>query len=153
MIRIREALLPDHVILGLTARSRDDGVRQVAESLRSDSRVANWKEFLRALSGCNAGTKVNLQYGLAMPHVRTASVTKMIMAFGRLKETVQETDGPIQFLVLVGIPVAMDADYLRLVGTLMRVFRSDKLRDKLRDAEKPAEIVEIFEKGETGLEG
>jgi len=152
MIRIRETLLPDHVILGLTARSRDDGVRQVAESLRSDSRVANWQEFLRALSGSNAGAKVNLQYGVAMPHVRTASVTKMIMAFGRLKEAVQETDGPIQFLVLVGIPVAMDAEYLRLVGTLMRVFRSDRLRDKLRDAEKPAKIIEIFEKGETGLE-
>jgi mannitol/fructose-specific phosphotransferase system IIA component (Ntr-type) len=152
MIRIRETLLPDHVILGLTARSRDEGIRQLAESLRSDSRVVNWKEFLRALTGNGAGAKVNLQCGVAMPHVRTAAVTKMVMAFGRLKEVVQETDRPIQFLVLVGIPVAMDSEYLRLVGTLMRVFRSDKLRSKLRYANKPAEIIEIFEKGETGLE-
>ena len=152
MIRIRETLLPDHVMLGLTARSRDEGIRQVTESLRSDPRVVNWKEFLRVLTGNDAGAKVNLQYGLAMPHVRTAAVSKMVMAFGRLKEPVQETDGPIQFLVLVGIPVAMDAEYLRLVGTLMRVFRSDKLRDKLRYAKKPAEIIEIFEKGDTGVE-
>ena len=152
MIRIRETLLPDHVILGLTARSRDEGIRQLAESLRSDSRVVNWKEFLRALTGNGAGGKVNLQCGVAMPHSRTAAVTNMVMAFGRLKEVVQETDRPIQFLVLVGIPVAMDSEYLRLVGTLMRVFRSDKLRSKLRYANKPAEIIEIFEKGETGLE-
>ena len=152
MIRIRGTLLPDHVMLGLIARSRDEGIRQLTESLRSDSRVVNWKEFLRALTGNSAGAKVNLQYGLALPHVRTAAVNKMVMAFGRLKEPVQETDGPIQFLVLVGIPVAMDAEYLRLVGTLMRVFRSDKLRDKLRYANKPAEIIEIFEKGETGVE-
>ena len=152
MIRIRETLLPDHVILGLVARSRDDGIRQLAESLRSDARVANWQEFLRALTRNEACGKVNLQYGLAMPHVRTAAVIKMVMAFGRLKDPIQEAYGPIQFLVLVGIPVAMDAEYLRLVGTLMRVFRSDKLRDKLRYAEKPAEIIEIFEKGDSGVE-
>jgi mannitol/fructose-specific phosphotransferase system IIA component (Ntr-type) len=53
-------------------------------------------------------------------------------------------------VVLVGIPETMDSEYLRLVGTLMRVFRNDKLRDKLRSAEKPAEIINIFEKVETG---
>ena len=92
---------------------------------------------------------MKLEYGIAVPHVRTATVTKMVMAFGRLKEPIQEPDGPIQFVVLVGIPETMDAEYLRLVGTLMRVFRSEKLRDKLLHAEKPAQIIDIFERVET----
>jgi mannitol/fructose-specific phosphotransferase system IIA component (Ntr-type) len=46
----------------------------------------------------------------------------------------------------------MDAEYLRIVGTLMRVFRNEKLRQKLLSADKPTEIIQVFEKGETGRE-
>jgi mannitol/fructose-specific phosphotransferase system IIA component (Ntr-type) len=150
MIRIRETLLADHILLSLIAHSRDQAVQQLVESLRSDTRVTGWQEFSQALRRRDAAGKIKLEYGLAVPHVRTAAVTKMVMAFGRLQEPVQEMDAPIQFVVLVGIPETMDSEYLRLVGTLMRVFRNDKLRDKLRYAEKPAEVIEIFERVETG---
>jgi fructose PTS system EIIBC or EIIC component len=149
MTRIRETLLPDHVLLNLTARSRDEAVQQLIESLRSDTRVTKWQEFSQALRRRDAAGKMKLEYGLTIPHIRTAAVTKMVMAFGRLTVPVQETDGPIRFLVLVGIPETMDSEYLRLIGILMRVFRNDNLRDKLRSAEKPAQIIDIFEKVET----
>jgi mannitol/fructose-specific phosphotransferase system IIA component (Ntr-type) len=74
------------------------------------------------------------------------------MAFGRLTRPLQEKDGPLQFVVVVGIPLTMDAEYLRLVGTLMRVFRSDKLRGKLLRAQNPSDVIHIFEKSETGIE-
>ena len=149
MIRIRETLLPDQILLNLAAHSRDEAVQQLADSLSSDMTVTDRQEFSQALRRRDAAGKMKLEYGLAVPHVRTAAVTKMVMAFGRLKEPIQETDGPIRFVVLVGIPETMNAEYLRLIGTLMRVFRSDKLRDDLRSAEKPAEVVDIFEKVET----
>jgi mannitol/fructose-specific phosphotransferase system IIA component (Ntr-type) len=153
MIRIRGTLLPDHILLDLTAHSRDEAVRQLVESLRSDTRVADLQKFSQALRKRDDAGKVKLEYGLAVPHVRTAAVTKMVMAFGRLKEPVQDSGGPISSIVLVGIPETMDAEYLRLVGTLMRVFRSEKLRKKILMAEKPAQIIDLFERVETGEEG
>jgi PTS system fructose-specific IIC component len=152
MIRIRETLLPDHVLLSLSAHSRDEAVQQLVESLRSDARVTDWQKFCQAFLRRETAGKMQLEYGLAMSHVRTSAVTKMVMAFGRLKEPVQDTDGAFWFVVLAGIPETMDAEYLRLVGTLMRVFRSEKLRDKFRRAKKPAEIIDIFERVETGAE-
>jgi mannitol/fructose-specific phosphotransferase system IIA component (Ntr-type) len=152
MIRIRGTLLPEHVLLSVTANSREETIQQLSESLRSDTRISDWQEFLRALRKCEAAGKVNLQYGLTLPHVRTSAVTKMLMAFGRLTDPLQEKDGPLQFVVVVGIPRAMDAEYLRLVGTLMRVFRNEKLRQKLLRAQNPADIINIFEKGETGID-
>jgi fructose PTS system EIIA component len=151
MIRIRGTLLPENVRLDMTAKSREEAVQQVSESLRSDTRISDWKEFLRTLRKCEAAGKVNLQSDLTLPHVRTSAVTKMLMAFGRLAEPLQEKDGALQFVVLVGIPRAMDAEYLRLVGTLMRVFRNDHLRQKLLHAQNAADIIGILEKGETEL--
>jgi mannitol/fructose-specific phosphotransferase system IIA component (Ntr-type) len=55
-------------------------------------------------------------------------------------------------VTVFGIPETMDAEYLRLVGTLMRVFRNEKLRQRLHHAEKPSQIVDIFERGESGRE-
>jgi len=152
MIRIRETLLPEHILLGMTTRSREETIRELSESLRSDTRISDWQEFLRVLARQEAACKVNLQYGLALPHVRSSAITKMFMAFGRLIEPLPEKEGSLRFAVLVGIPRAMDAEYLRLLGTLMRVFRNDKLRPKLLIAPKPSDIIQIVEKGETGRE-
>jgi len=151
MIRIRGTLLPEHILLGMTTRSREETIRELAQSLRSDTRISDWQEFLRALAKGEAACKVNLQYGLALPHVRSPVVTRMFMAFGRLADPLSE-EGSLRFAVLVGIPRAMDAEYLRLLGTLMRVFRNEKLRQKLLIAPKPSDIIQIFEKGETGRE-
>jgi mannitol/fructose-specific phosphotransferase system IIA component (Ntr-type) len=152
MIRIREILLPENILLGMTAPSEEEAIRQLSESLRSDTRISDWQGFLRDLSKRQAAGKVNLQYGLALAHIRTAAVTKMLMAFWRLTDPLPEQDRPLQFVVLIGIPRTVDAEYLRLVGTLMRVFREAKLRQKLLLAQNPAEIIQIFERGETGRE-
>jgi mannitol/fructose-specific phosphotransferase system IIA component (Ntr-type) len=150
MIRIRGTLLPDHILLNLNAQTRGEAVQQVSASVRSDARMADWQEFSRALRKYEGAGKLNLDHGLTLPHLRTSAVTKMIMAFGRLIQPLPEKEGPIQFVVLVGIPLAMDAEYLRLVGTLMRTFRNEKLRQKLLNAQNPADIIGILEKGETG---
>jgi mannitol/fructose-specific phosphotransferase system IIA component (Ntr-type) len=152
MIRIRETLLPEHILLNIAAYSRENAIEQLADALRSDTRISDWQEFLAASRNHEAVGKVNLRDGLTLMHVRTSALTKMLMAFGRLTHPLQEKEGPLQFVVLVGTPQAMDSEYLRLVGTLMRVFRNDKLREKLLQAEIPADIIKIFEKGETGMD-
>lgn len=146
MIRIRDTLHAEHVLLSLTAQTREEALELVWESLRSDPRISDWESFLRDLRRYEAAGKINLQYSLTLRHIRTSAVTEMLMAFGRLTRPLQEKDGPLQFVVLVGIPLAMDADYLRLVGTLMRVFRSEKLREKLLRSQNSSDIIHIFER-------
>lgn len=148
MIRIRGTLLPENILLNLNVQSRADAVQKVAETLRDDFRISNWEEFMGALRAREAVGKVNLELGLTLPHVRTSAVTKMLMAFGRTTGPVQDSNVPIQFVILIGVPGAMDSEYLRLVGTLMRVFRDDKLRRDLLHAEDPEEIIRVFERGE-----
>jgi mannitol/fructose-specific phosphotransferase system IIA component (Ntr-type) len=149
MIKLRGTLLPDHILLDLDSGSREEAIRRVSETLRSDPRVVDWRRFFRTLREREANAKINLRYGITMPHARTSAVTGMVMAFGRLKQPVMEPDGTIHFVTVFGIPEAMDAEYLRFVGTLMRVFRNENLRRRLCQAEEPAQIVDIFEKGES----
>jgi mannitol/fructose-specific phosphotransferase system IIA component (Ntr-type) len=75
----------------------------------------------------------------------------MVMAFGRLAQPIRRGPGSIRFVLVIGIPETMDADYLRLVGVLMRVFRGGHLRKVLETAKTPEEVLVTFEKGETQL--
>jgi mannitol/fructose-specific phosphotransferase system IIA component (Ntr-type) len=75
----------------------------------------------------------------------------MVMAFGRLAQPIRRGPGSIRFVLVIGIPETMDADYLRMVGALMRAFRDDELRKALETATTPDDVLSAFERGETHL--
>jgi mannitol/fructose-specific phosphotransferase system IIA component (Ntr-type) len=151
MIRIKEILLPEQIVLELDAKTREEAVHAVAKTLRGDSRIADWPLFYRTLSESERNAQTNCALGLTIPHNRTETVTAMVMAFGRLKVPLKTSLHKIRYVVVLGIPETMDADYLRLVGVLMRVFRDDQLRAELDSASSPEQVLKAFDEGETRL--
>jgi mannitol/fructose-specific phosphotransferase system IIA component (Ntr-type) len=151
MIRIKEILLPEHIVLELEAKTREEAVHAVAKTLRGDSRIADWEFFYKTLSESDRNAQTNCELGLTIPHNRIDKVMEMAMAFGRLKAPLKTFFHDIRYVVVIGIPETMDADYLRLVGVLMRVFRDDQLRSALDSASTPEEVLKVFEEGETRL--
>jgi fructose PTS system EIIA component len=151
MNRIRETLLPKQILLDVKATTREEAIKEVSDSLRGDNRIIDWPGFVETLAECARSQKVNIGLGLTIPHNRTDTVTSMVMAFGRLAQPIRRGQASIRFVLLIGIPETMDADYLRLVGVLMRAFREKELRETLETAETPEEVLSAFEKGETRL--
>jgi mannitol/fructose-specific phosphotransferase system IIA component (Ntr-type) len=151
MNRIREILLPKQILLDVKAATRDEAIKIVADSLKGDNRIIDRARFETTLSECQRSAKINIGLGLTIPHNRTNSVTSMVMAFGRLEQPIRRGPASIRFVLMIGIPETMDADYLRLVGVLMRAFRDPELRKTLETAKTPEEVLSAFEKGETRL--
>ena len=151
MNRIRETLLPKQILLDVKATTREEAIKEVTDSLQGDNRIVDWPGFVETLAECARSQKVNIGLGLTIPHNRTDTVTSMVMAFGRLAQPIRRGQASIRFVLVIGIPETMDADYLRLVGVLMRAFREKELRKTLETAETPEEVLSAFEKGETRL--
>jgi mannitol/fructose-specific phosphotransferase system IIA component (Ntr-type) len=151
MIRIREILLPKQILLNVKATTREEAITEVSDSLKGDNRIIDWPGFTHSLGECERSSKVNTGLGLTIPHGRTDSVTSMVMAFGRLAQPIRRGPASIRFVLAIGIPETMDADYLRLVGVLMRAFRDANLRKALENAKTPEAVLATFEKGETQL--
>ena len=138
-------------MLNVRATTRDEAVQVVARSLQGDSRITDWPAFLSSLSECARSSKINMGLGLTIPHNRTDSVATMVMAFGRLAEPIHCGTASIRFVLVIGIPETMDADYLRVVGVLMRSFRDDELRHRLETAATPEAVLSTLERVETKL--
>lgn len=124
-MQLRDVLLPKHVDLNLTGENRIDVVAKLLQDVRGDSRVSDSAQFAQAflkqmeLKGSEMPV---LEGGLWIPHLRTDLVDRMVMAFGRTKEPLE--NGQLRFVLLVAVPHAMASEYLRLVGGVCRVFRS-----------------------------
>ncbi len=151
MIRFRDALRPENVLLGIKAGTREEAVHRVAQSLQNDARVVDWRQFYHQLVDKERGNKVTYDFGLALVHIRTDVVTEMVMAFGRLAPPLDGPAGFLQFLFVIGVPNALDAEYLRVLGLLMRIFRDSKSRKFVLEAAEPAAILELFEQEEIEL--
>lgn len=149
MMRFRAALESAQIVLDLEAVTLSEAIRKLAETLRSDSRVGSWPELTAAWQAKGSGRLVPVRTGVAFIHARTKAVSDLVMTFGRLQSPVPDHGELIAFIILVGIPAAIDADYARLIGALMRALRDQRLCAAFRDAQRPEDVLSILKRAET----
>lgn len=144
MITISDILSPKHILLNLDAESQSRAISKVAQLLQQDSRVNDWERFYDGVvAGCSC-TNNEHGSGICIAHVRTDAVNSMIMAVGRSVEGIpfDEAGLRVRLLFVIGVPVALASDYLRIIGALARIFRTEKGETALLNAENHAEFLD-----------
>ncbi len=135
---IDEILLPADVDLALRADAKTAAIEEVLGQLRGDARVSNWEELRKVVVGRDAPAIEHGGHSICIAHGRTRSVTALTMAAGRSDRGIvcPESKLPVHLLFAVGIPAAMDSEYLRLVGAIVRVCRDpDQIQELLSAAD------------------
>src|SRR5439155_11576496 len=90
---------------------------------------------------------------ICIPHARTNGVSAMVMSVGQSRPGIAfpESQGKIHYIFTIGVPVALAADYLRIVGALARIFRDKGAEKELRQAKKGEDFVAILARREMKL--
>jgi mannitol/fructose-specific phosphotransferase system IIA component (Ntr-type) len=151
MMRFRAALESAQIVLDLEAATLAEAIRKLAETLRSDPRVGSWRDLVAAWEAKASSHVVPVRTGVVFIHTRTKAVSDLVMSFGRLHTPVPDDGELIGFIFLMGIPTAIDAEYARLVGALMRVLRDQRLCEAFHDAKRPEDVQAILERAETAV--
>jgi mannitol/fructose-specific phosphotransferase system IIA component (Ntr-type) len=153
MITIADILHAEDIDLELKTANQEEAINHVAALLKEDDRVTDWNAFYQGLSsqqpciGAVGGT------GICIPHTRTQSVTGMVMSAGRSRHgiAVKGAPGPVHFIFVIGVPVALAADYLRIIGALARIFKDPVTKERLRQAREVDGFLELLESAEMKL--
>lgn len=143
---IDEILQTTDVNLALKADTKTAAVEEVLSQLRGDSRVLHWEELRRVVIERDAPAIEHEGRCICIAHGRTKAVSALTMAVGRSEQGVlcPETQLRANLLFVVGIPSAMDSEYLRLVGAIVRVCRNAAEMDELMSAPDGAAFVEVL---------
>jgi mannitol/fructose-specific phosphotransferase system IIA component (Ntr-type) len=151
MITIGDTLRVEQVHLHAAAASPEAAIDLVAASLRSHPAVQDWEKLaaaLRQASPCAA--ERGCDFGICIPHARSNAVSSMVMSVGRFDVGVsfECCPQPIRYVFCIGLPSALNADYLRIVGLLARILKAPDAEKKLHQAATAAEFVAVL----SGLE-
>lgn len=85
--------------------------------------------------------------GIAIPHGRLKSGKKTLAAFVQLKEGIDfdAPDGaPVDLLCALSIPEKCSDEHLQVLAYLSEKFSNDAVREKLRNAKDPQEILDAL---------
>jgi mannitol/fructose-specific phosphotransferase system IIA component (Ntr-type) len=148
MITIADILHPKNIRFDLEHANQEELVYNVAMLLKTDEHVKDWQAFYDGLKAKDSCIYEEQGVRLCIPHVRANSVSMMVMAVGR--STLRPSAGdeysrPVtQYTFVIGVPIALSSDYLRIMGALARIFKKKATEARLRTALTPAEFLAVL---------
>lgn len=141
-----ELLLPNAVI----ARARWQGRKQVLSEmsgLMARTLGLDPREVHEAVQERERLGSTGVGEGVAIPHARIESLTRPVGGFARLLEpadfeAIDERPADLIFMLLA--PTDAGADHLRALARAARVFRQERIRTALRQAQTEEAVLAIL---------
>jgi len=154
MITVSDILRPDHIALDLRATEPKLAIDEVAALLKNNPGVSDWDALYKGVhNAAPCLPEPGGGFSLCIPHTRGECVSAMVMSVGRSKAGIifPGVDLPVRYLFCIGVPRALAADYLRIVGLLARVFKDRVAEEELQIVESGADFVNRLSRREAKL--
>lgn len=147
-MKIGDYLKEDQIILRLSGSTKEEVIRELAETLRSNPDIGDLEAFIEDTFQREKFNTTGIGHEIAIPHARTEAVTDIVIAFGRSPEGLDfaSLDGrPVKLVFLIGTPKRTQlSTYLSVLARLTRLLEKSSFRQGLLDAESGSEIVGAF---------
>lgn len=133
------------VIVGLSAQSKEEATRALAELLVQDGRVTDLEGYLKSVAAREEHFPTGIEGGIAIPHAQSDAVTTPSVAVATAPSGVDfgADDGPSNLIFLIAAPASGGNAHLEILAALARKVMHEEFRDELRAEQDPAKIAEI----------
>ncbi|MEU7317714.1 fructose-specific PTS transporter subunit EIIC [Streptomyces sp. NPDC007083] len=127
------------VDLDLSAATKSDAARSLAERMVSLGRVTDLDGFLADVEAREAQMPTGLDGGIGIPHCRSTHVSEPTLAFGRPTQPIDfgAPDGPADLVFLIAAPDGADSEHLTILSSLARRLADPEFAAALRSAADP----------------
>jgi PTS system mannitol-specific IIC component len=138
-----DVLAADAIVLGGTARSRDDAIDEAGALLVMSGAVD--ASYVDAMHARESSVSTHMGNGLAIPHGTNeakGAIRRTAISFVRYDEPVDWNGKPAEFVL--GIAGAGD-DHLALLSRIAEVFTDDGAVARLREARTPDDVLSVLD--------
>jgi PTS system nitrogen regulatory IIA component len=153
-IRLSEFFEEDLYLPEIQATDRDGVLREMVDALVSAGRLQEGGILLEMLRQRESLGSTGIGRGVAVPHGRTLTITRLTVVFGRVPQGVEfdAMDGkPVDLVFLtVAPPQERNNLYLPVLGKIVETVKSAKTRRRLLAAKTFDEVAEILEESDDG---
>ncbi|SEO67693.1 MULTISPECIES: PTS sugar transporter subunit IIA [Propionispora] len=150
-MKITELLLPECIVLGLEAASKEDVWQALAGKLAAAGAVTDVKQYLADIATRESHGTTGVGFGVAIPHAKSAAVAKPALAMARLTDGVDvaSLDGSkADLFFLIASPVSGGDLHLQALSRLARMLMHDSFLSSLRAAKDSADVLAVISERE-----
>ncbi len=134
-------------ITDLWGRSKYVVVEELVEIICTSPDVTNREAFRRAVLDREAVMSTGIGLGVAVPHARIPEVKGIVIAVGRSVHPIEFDafdGGPVFIVIMIAANTSQQAEFLRVVASLVRVLKDSTNRRRILEAPGPEEVLQIL---------
>lgn len=149
-----ESLIQTDRIVDLRARNKQEALEELIDLIATSPHVGNKKELRDKLLERERTQTTGVGVGMAVPHVKIASIKDFVAAVGRCPAGIdfESIDGkPTYIVVMIGCNIAQSADFLKLLARLVTRLKDPARQKRILEAPTTADVRDLFVAGPDGV--
>lgn len=152
IVKITDHLSKELICLDLKGNNKEDVLKELSSLIGTSASVLDEVEVHRALLEREKLGSTGIGKGVAIPHAKTESATRLTIAFGISRkginfESLDKEDVNIFFVF--ASPIKDSQIYLKVLARISRLIRDEEFRNRLLSVETPEGIIDCINKEET----
>ncbi len=152
-MEICKVLSQDRVIVGLKSQDKIGAIQELLEVAMTSGKVRDKKKLFESIMAREQLQTTGVGFGLAIAHAKTDAIEGIIVSLGVSKDGVNYSslDGkPAYILFLLTAATDKNTEYLSVLAKIARIFKEEDLREAVRRAESPADVMNLIQLREEG---
>ena len=145
---VRNILSPNRIVF-INQSTKRDALVELATNLATAPQVKYEQELVTEILKREELMSTAIGRGIAIPHVRLASVTDLVMSVGICKSNqldFQTIDTPVRLLIMIAAAYNQHAYYLQTLSYFSSKLKNAELLSALLQSKTPAEAYELLAK-------
>jgi len=137
-MKLTEYLTPATIRVPLVATDKMQAITRMVDVIIEQGLARNREELLAAVLERESQRTTGIGRGFAIPHAKSDSVTKLVLAFGRLAEPIDfaSIDGqPVSLLAMLVSPTHATTLHIQALARLSRMVTNEAILDSLLSAQ------------------
>jgi mannitol/fructose-specific phosphotransferase system IIA component (Ntr-type) len=154
-MKLKEFIVTDAIVPALAATTRDEAIRELVVSLAAAGTLdaSATDEIVAALVKREKNGSTGFGKGVAVPHVKHASVKKMSGTIGRSEAGIDFAaldSQPVYSIFLLLSPENQPQQHLQAMNIVFSNLQKDMFRRFLRQSETKQKIVDLLDEADAG---
>ena len=147
IVQVRNILSPDRIIF-LNHSTKQDALVALSNALGTAPQIKNSQELTTEILKREELMSTAFGRGIAIPHVRLASVTDLVMAVGISRTDIIDfqsiDDTPVRLLFMIAAAYNQHSYYLQTLSFFSSRLKNQGLRESLLSAETPLDAYNLL---------
>jgi CBS domain containing-hemolysin-like protein/mannitol/fructose-specific phosphotransferase system IIA component (Ntr-type) len=152
---LKEALEAGSIQLNVAATSAEGAIRELVAAIPQEGLPPGEDVAALALAREQLLT-TDVGFGVAIPHARCPKLAKPLLVFGRSDDGIRfspSASEPVRLIFLLVTPADRPNLQVFFLAQLANVAKSEFVREKLRQAKAPEELLDIIEAADPAVTG